>query len=414
MFTPLAFGLAVVLGAASPQDPTPKGAQEPRLERGLIFGSLLDANGDPWVGAEVVFESWPYAEADWGEGDLVRTETDERGRFRAPAVRGWEYRIWAQQRTADGRLRASQIVADVQAGDPVDLREVQQGIAGLTVVVGGAREAWSALEPLSLEWEGGAPRERHRVPLTGEEALEIPARVGSIDLRVIGANGQRILARTVDPSTSQEPVKVDIQLLTPKRHLLFVHEENTETPIPKARLVAFDADRQWPLGETGEDGLLEVLFAGEEWDAWGHRVVCSGRVWGFAEARDSVPDGKNKDKAQKIVDAGGRYLTAGLSEARAVRGSLAIGADAPLSGVSIVVVSEAHGQVDEGSYYGSNATWSVETDAKGAFCFGSGVSRSAGRSLGVLVRTHARKPSRGVAQGVAPPRAVGLRGQERL
>lgn len=368
MLLPTILAAAGLVGAAAPQqDPVPDSRQDPRLERSLIFGSVVDAAGKPWVGADVVFESWPHPGATWGDGDLVRTVTDERGRFRAQAVRGWAYKVWAQQTMADGRLRVSAVSSDVQTGDPVDLEEAHAGLAGISVVVAGDREAWSALEPLSLEWETVAPVGRHRVPLPQDGRLEIPPWVGSLTVRVLGDNGQQILRHQAQPSPSEEPAPVKLELATPKRHLLFVHKESSDTPIAGAKLVAFDDSMARPLGETDENGLLEVLHVGDEWDAWGHRVLAPGLIWGFAEARDAVPEGKNQERAQKIVDAGGRYLTAGLCPANSVRGAVAVGEGAPLAGVDVVIVSEAHGQVDDGSYYGSNATWSVQSDAKGAF-----------------------------------------------
>ncbi|HEX6812330.1 MAG TPA: hypothetical protein VF384_11950 [Planctomycetota bacterium] len=92
--------------------------------RGPALGEVRDANGKPWLAAEVVLVSRPLPhDANAGEVDRVVAKVDERGRFRASILRGRPYTAWAWGDVgADGRP-ASAVVDRVFAQQPIVLKQ---------------------------------------------------------------------------------------------------------------------------------------------------------------------------------------------------------------------------------------------------------------------------------------------------
>jgi hypothetical protein len=117
--TPMLRPFAVVLVAAASSF-----AQEPAELRAHALGEVRDAGGAPWVGAEVVLLSRPIPDdPDCGEADRVVVVTGERGRFRAPVLRGRPYSAWAWgAATAAGRP-ATAVAENVFAQQPVVLQQ---------------------------------------------------------------------------------------------------------------------------------------------------------------------------------------------------------------------------------------------------------------------------------------------------
>ncbi|HEU4419512.1 MAG TPA: hypothetical protein VFT55_11280, partial [Planctomycetota bacterium] len=92
--------------------------------RGPALGEVRDANGKPWLAAEVVLLSRPLPQdPNAGEVDRVVAKVDERGRFRANILRGRPYTAWAWgEAGADGRP-ASAVVDRVFAQQPIVLKQ---------------------------------------------------------------------------------------------------------------------------------------------------------------------------------------------------------------------------------------------------------------------------------------------------
>lgn len=62
--------------------------------RGRALGEVRSTDGEPWPDVEVVLLSRPLPEApDVGQPDVVRTRTDEHGRYRAGILLGRSYSV---------------------------------------------------------------------------------------------------------------------------------------------------------------------------------------------------------------------------------------------------------------------------------------------------------------------------------
>lgn len=92
-----------VLGIATLLQNRTLGAQEakeaPReLERQPIRGTALDLEGKPWAGATIRLWAMPLRNRSFGTRDVVETETDARGRFRARLMPDRLYSVIAFER----------------------------------------------------------------------------------------------------------------------------------------------------------------------------------------------------------------------------------------------------------------------------------------------------------------------------
>ncbi|MCB9890776.1 MAG: hypothetical protein H6833_03930 [Planctomycetes bacterium] len=262
-------------------------------ERLVVTGSVRDADGKPWTEARVTLLSLAYLDDERvGEVDRIVVQTDGGGEFRARILPGRTYDAWAVGPVEDGVYRATDIATRRLAGAAIRLRQAPEKRQQLRVQFLGL-EHWQSRGPLRAYASSSARDHYHRVrvelrldaegfstlpPLPGttcrvdlEDASGLPITTRSFVL----AHDRRAEVHTHETKIweglpdgpekdAAKPLAQDIERVDlPRRSRILVRFESEETKEPAVGVTVAQrvGDTVAELGETDEDGYLEVPFA---------------------------------------------------------------------------------------------------------------------------------------------------------
>jgi len=376
---------AILLTAIAPflpQDPEPGPAesvpqeQQERsydLPRGLIFGEVTDSAGDPWVGVTVHLVARPLPDVNLGTGDRLTATTDERGRFRADAIHGWRYHVWAEAAPdGDGVYRRSP-VATGRVGAPLELREGPSSC--LRIVEVSNTEPWAEDGAFTWEIEGHAGCVLRQGDLAADGTIPVPPMPGGhATVRVRSGRGVVVGTQRVDLSRQGE---VQMRLNEARLVQVRMYEEGMKKPLKVGEVVVADDWQRQVLAELDEKGRAEfrvpVASTDQDVQSWSYRIRAPGFCAGFMAAPQMAYDDAD---AKRVLEAGGVVMHGGLSKGTRVKGRLLLPGGEPLVGATLMMECEAHGQVEESHFYGGDSRWLATTDAEGRFVgahfYGSG------------------------------------------
>jgi hypothetical protein len=253
MRTGIASALAACLSLLQAQESSATG-------RGLAVGEVRLADGRPWVGAEVVLLARPLGRATEVDADRVVATVDERGRFRAPILRGRPYSAWAWgPATATGRP-ASAVCEQVFVQQPIVLRH-ERDLPARDLVLDHL-DRWPEakfqlrvideldnLDVHTLEVQDG----RVRLPwLVGPQA--------TVELFVVDGTNLHPLQRTMVASSQLGP-----RLVVPERVRVTCFARSTdETPLVGARIHRHLGQTMHFVGITDAAGTLTLDTGNDE------------------------------------------------------------------------------------------------------------------------------------------------------
>lgn len=147
--------------------------------RDRALGEVRTQMGAPWSGVEVVLFSRAIPDDEIvGEPDVVVTETDDRGQFRAAVSSGRPYSVWARAAADDGAVRLTQVVERVFAQVPVRLHERSAPLRSRTVRLTGVAD-WSGYGPLTARLiDDVGQHQVHQLSVQGDH-ITLPPVVGT-------------------------------------------------------------------------------------------------------------------------------------------------------------------------------------------------------------------------------------------
>jgi len=352
--------VVAVVGRTRGQEPS-----APELPRSLTFGRATNLAGEPWVGATVHLLARPVADAPFlPVVDRLEVTTDEQGRYRGDVLRGWSYSVWAQAEAVDGVVRLSGVREDVRAGMPADLVERAQPWRGLAIAVDGL-DKWAGDGPFRFELESASPPLWMQGALGAGPAVELPVIPATqATVRVLDARGKRLAALDVDLLDEPAP-RISVQ--PPRVVQARMFGEDFKQAVAGGVITEPRRWQHWPVAELDQNGRAEFRIPdpGPRFQGWRYRALLDGRAAGFM--LDDLENPPTDAAARRILDAGGMVVRGGLQAATVVRGRLLGLRGQPIVGASLLMVSEAHGQVDESLSYGSGHQWIATTDGEGRF-----------------------------------------------
>jgi hypothetical protein len=225
-------------------------------ERRACPGRVVDAAGKPVAGAEVVLLFAPAFAAELGGVDVVRTQSDAQGRFRAELLDGAGYRAWASTATD-----ASTSVAVV----PGRQCELRLAAARKQAVVGGL-EAWHARAPFRLRlFVAGTPLPVPEVPLVDGRAALPALPFDGVCAELLDKDGEVVTTVGGDRSELSESI-------WPPQPVRVRVVDAAGAPLPGVDIAQCDSQyvcddglcgtrivpRRWHRGTTGADGKVEL------------------------------------------------------------------------------------------------------------------------------------------------------------
>ena len=281
------------------QEPATAGAANDL--RGSAIGEVRDANGKPWLGAEVVLLSRPLPhDAYAGEVDRVVAKLDERGRFRASILRGRPYTVWAWgDATASGRP-ASAVADRVFVQQPVVLQ--QERVLPVRDVVLEHRERWDGFTFRVRVVDGTWNRDVHWLDVVDGRA-RLPWLVGSsscIEVFAVRDGVEHPLTRVSAVANAGD---VAIEVPEHKRTTCFAMDESN-TPLANAPIFRSHGDVLYRVGTTDAEGRFS-LDLGEDTQPYRMTTLVQaadggmevfGRVGDYARMKDfNAPTGAQPD-----------------------------------------------------------------------------------------------------------------------
>lgn len=257
---PAAIAAVTTLLLAQEPDTTASAASE---LRGPAIGEVRDADGKPWLGAEVVLLSRPLPhDANAGEVDRVVAKVGERGRFRASILRGRPYTAWAWGDAGESGRPASAVVDRVFVQQPIVLK--QERVLPPRELVLEHAERWDGFTFRVRIVDNTWNREVHWLDVTDGRA-RLPWLVGitaSIELLAI-RNGivHPLVSVDVASTASTREVAIDV----PERERATCRGLSIEgKPLAGATVLRRLGGAFYEAGTLGADGTLALDVAVEQ------------------------------------------------------------------------------------------------------------------------------------------------------
>jgi hypothetical protein len=359
----------VLLCLASSIVPAQGRAPVPQL-RGAAIGEVRDAAGKPWSGAEVVLLSRPVShDLASGEADRVVARSDERGRFKAPILRGRPHTAWAWgEATASGRA-ASAVHENVFAGQPIVLRHERELPVRELVLAHAERWPGTGFRVRVTDELGN--RDLHELDVRGDR-VSLPWLVGAhatVDLFAVDGAIWNPLTRTSLPGSAK-----DLHLEVPERTRITCFARATDgTPLAGARILRCTEDTCYFVGTTdaagklaldaceGADSRVRTLLEGED-----------GRMGVFS----SIATTGRIQNALVPSEGGPADLLCRVDGTHRVHARFLAREGVPLAEAELVLAGHARNKPTRWS--GSTASWrrSLRTDRDGRVVL-SGANRQA-------------------------------------
>ncbi len=160
-------------------------APSPHASRSRLPGFVTDNAGRRVPGARVFLVSRPMpARLDLGGEDVIETQTDANGLFRADLLSGRGYTAWALWRDGKGTARRSQFAEGVVPGPPRALEEDAPQVLRRVCINGLA--AWEARAPFRVQaFAIGESQKAFELVLDAEGRVELPDL--SVTAKICGA-----------------------------------------------------------------------------------------------------------------------------------------------------------------------------------------------------------------------------------
>ena len=195
------------------------------------------------------------------EADIIETKSDERGRFRAAALRGRSYSLWARSQPEAGRYTGVQSrPRDVTAGLPVQLEQTAKPLHVRTIRIDNV-ESWKHEAPLrvttlsllenivirDLELDEGR---RAQLPLFADHDRQdrSPGQERVADRRFLDLDDAGRSDRTTLCASRREEARV----LRPRR-------STARRASPRARIYQQQRGRLTRVALSEKDGICELL-----------------------------------------------------------------------------------------------------------------------------------------------------------
>ncbi|MCA8949699.1 MAG: carboxypeptidase regulatory-like domain-containing protein, partial [Planctomycetes bacterium] len=366
---PLALGL--LLAPFAP----PQADRGPRAEpRRAIAGLVSDANGDPVAGATVTLAGALASPAWRADPDLLRTTTDELGRWRVRARECIEYTAWA----AGGGL-VSEVASGIVPGPRAELVLRHPPLRSIRI---DGLEGWREREPLRARlWLDGGSGHHVEMPIR-DGTIELPGEwpYSPFLLELVGADGSSIhVARQAAGTAAAavaKPREVEILVEGPDGRPSAGAEIYCEQVIPTNLA---DIGRAWQrfefvVGRTGVDGRCRARI-GTAWQEAepDHALFLRARKTGFSDTCGGF-GWEGRSFAEGLTDEGGPdapeteagTLRLRLRPATSVRGHLTDGA-VPVVGCPVAVTARRRIATRGGAGYFVATSIVTTTAADGSF-----------------------------------------------
>lgn len=346
--------LAALTSAAVAQE------SDPPL-RGPAIGEVRDADGKPWVGAEVVLLARPLPQdPNVGTQDRVTATTDQRGRFHAAVLHGRPYTVWAWgEPTAAGRP-ATDPAERVFARQPVVLR--QSRTLPRRVLVLDRIERWQGSQGFRVRvvdrtWNRGV----QWCDVVGDR-LELPFTVGlAADLELFARrDGHDVpLASRSIAAEAADVVRIEL----PERRRATCWPRASGKACVDAAVFRRMGGALYPAGRTDGDGKLAldiVAGAGPE-PTIDTLVIAANCCTGLC----SSVAGPKPGAADLPAGHGPDDLYCNLVEGRAIHLRCLGGDGRPLAGAEVLFSGMANHRPTRSSAAYGTCCRSVVTDADG-------------------------------------------------
>ena len=329
-----------------------------------IVGAAVTIDGTPWADAEVVLLLPTHTgRPELGVQERLVVRTDASGRFRAEGLAGRTYTVFAHDRDAAGRQRAS---ATTEANTAIAVALAARGKPALPPRVRLSGTApHTQRGPLYAQW--AYPFDALQpVPADGEVVMPPPTSDWPM-LRITRTDGVLLLATTFPASNGGAH-----ELAPPSPVLLRALDGPGGKRVADAEVrFVVAGERAIPMGRTDADGYAEIdASVFRHGDAFHDlrlflQVFAAGRQ---ASLVHEVATGVLDEAGRAALRAsGGCQAFATLPSTQPIPGRLLLDADTPAANVPVLVRSRARVSHRRGAHTSADSAWLTTTDAEGRY-----------------------------------------------
>ena len=186
----------------------------PAQQRRPLLGTVVDADGKPLVGAEVVCAFAPPGAESGAPVDVQRATTDARGRFRANVFGGTRYQVFAMGPADEQGARLATGFVVAAAGPLLALRARHRQMPVTLQLVG--LEAWQDLAPFQIRvCLGGTQLDAPLLPVSDGTVSVPPQPRDRCNVDLIGSDKQVLLSRAITFVRAEHKVRVPAPQILP-------------------------------------------------------------------------------------------------------------------------------------------------------------------------------------------------------